>query len=53
MAKKKSDAVASKKEENTKFVMKTKDGKHFKVSVPDKSLDKNSESALEGIYRKA
>lgn len=51
MAKEKESSA--KKKENSEFVMKTKDGKGFKVSAPDESLDKNSESALEGIYRKA
>lgn len=52
MAKEKDDAAASKKKKNVEFIMKTKDGKNFKVSVPEESLDEHSESALEGIYRK-
>ena len=53
MAKEKEGAAASKKKENVEFVMQTKDKIGFKVVAPDDSLDKNSESALQGIYRKA
>lgn len=45
-------AKSAAKKEATPFTMTTPEGKIFKVVAENDSLDKNSESALEGIYRK-